>query len=145
MSEEKRIYVVVAETVDTPNGVVVQPCGRAIAQACHAIGKMEVNSRIYAARTQRNSGSRIGFDLEDFPFHEYTTIILAARDSKELAHVDLLLMRAGIERYSFTDTNALVYGEDTFVKTAIATAPIDLRSTIGVLDYLPLWSHSHDT
>lgn len=149
VSEDKRIYVVVAETVDTPNGVVVQPCGRAMAQACHSIGKMQVTSREYYAR-ERLSGMRIGGGglgdfWEDFPFQECATIILAARDSAEISHVDFLLMKSGVERYSFCDTNDAVYGESARIMTAVCTVPVDPNKMVGILDYLPLWSHSRDT
>lgn len=142
MSEEKRIYVVVAETVDTPNGVVVQPCGRAMAQACHAVGKMQVTRRIYHARDLREIGEVL--DFEDLPFEECTTIILAARDSKELEHVNLLLANKGIARHLFADNNDAVYGEHARIATALATAPISPTEVYGVLDYLPLWGHSHE-
>jgi hypothetical protein len=141
LSEEKRIYVVVAQTVDTPNGVIIQPCGRAIAQACHAIGKMQVTSRIYHARDVQGIGGRL--DFEDMPFEEYTTIVLAARDSKELEHVNFLLATKGIPRHMFADNNDAVYGEHARICTALATVPVSPISIYGVLDYLPLWGHSH--
>lgn len=144
MSEEKRIYVVVAETVDTPNGRIKQPCGRAMAQACHAVGKMQVTSRIYRARDAERAPTTARLGLEDMPFRECTTIILAARDSKELSHVELLLAREGINRYNFWDTNGEVYGAsesegDAHIMTALAIEPIEPIKVYGILNYLPLW------
>lgn len=137
--EEKRIYVVVAETVDTPNGVVVQPCGRAMAQACHAVSTMEVQRRI-DWRHETGSTEHL---ME--PLQERTTIILAARDSKELAHVDFLLMKNGIRRFSFSDVNDAVYGENLRVMTAVCTIPVSSGEVYSILDYLPLWSHGKCT
>lgn len=140
MSEEKRIYVVVAETVDTPNGRITQPCGRAMAQATHARAKMEITSRIYQ---QRESERRIG--IEDMAFVENTAIMLAARDSKELEHVYNLLAQRGIMRFPFFDRNEPVYGmaehvaEAAQIMTAIATVPTEPSKVLFTLDYLPLW------
>lgn len=136
MSDEaKRIYVVVAETVDTPNGIVVQPCGRAMAQACHVVSKMEVQRRIYRYRETDE------IDHLRMPFEEWPTIILAARDSKELEHINQLLMWRGVLRHSFSDTNDAVYGEKLRVMTAVCTNPVSASEVYGILDYLPLWSH----
>jgi len=73
MSEEKRIYVVVAETVDTPNGVAVQPCGRIAAQCAHVVSQMQVFRHHLAAPEV--------VDIYGL-LKPSTTIVLAARDSK---------------------------------------------------------------
>lgn len=136
MSDEaKRIYVVVAETVDTPNGVVVQPCGRAMAQACHVVSKMQIQQRI----DWHHKYDQMVHFLS--PPEECTTIILTARDSKELEHVNQLLMWRDVRRHTFSDTNDAVYGENLRVMTAICTNPVLPADVYGILDYLPLWSH----
>lgn len=127
MNEEKRIYVVVAETVYTPNGVVVQPCGRVIAQACHVVSKM----RLEHARATGN-----------LLFKPFTAIILSASDNRAL--YDLVetiqcdLDEVGVT--SFLDANREVYGVGGF-RTAICTYPVTASELGSVLEHLPLWSH----
>lgn len=136
MTEEKRIYVVVSETVDTPKGVITQPAGRLAAQACHATSRMRM------ARMQQKL-SKIKTDKEikehELVKESITTIVLGARDSKELGHIEFLLNKAGLEYEAFTDTNEEAYGKAS-VFTALATYPIAKSEVEGILDYLPLWA-----
>lgn len=133
MSEDRRIYVVVAETVDTPSGMVIQPCGRVAAQCAHVVSQMRVESLVRE------------WMVPGFSFFPITTIILAARDSKELEHVLSLLNKASIAVTVFRDTNPSVYGTEDEVTTAICTTAVKQIDMVGILDYLPLWSHSRDT
>lgn len=116
--EEKRIYVVVAGTIQTPR-TVIQPPGRQIAQACHVVSKLRntMNSMV------------IGFE-------PITTIILQARDSAELTHVQLLALKKKLQIEAFFDTNS-EYGDGEH-KTAIAFLATPGQANM-VCDYLPLW------
>lgn len=124
LTEEKRIYVVVAETVDTSNGVVVQPCGRIAAQCAHVVSKMRA--------------------VVDAGWCPITTIVLAARDSAEMEHVLHLINKDDdTETVTFHDTNSDVYGPGE-VLTAICTLPIEPWKLAGITDYLPLWEHGRN-
>ena len=118
--EEKRIYVIVAETIFTTNGKIIQPPGRQVAQACHAVGLF----RYQQARDRR-------------PYDPITTIVLQVRDTAELNHVYDLLLCKKIKRFLFRDTNP-EYGVREF-STAFCTEPVYKEQVEGILDYLPLW------
>jgi hypothetical protein len=137
MDVEKRIYVVVAATVNGWNhdGKVLkvdQPWGRQVAQCAHVVSKMRWNEAV-----------NFGYTTTDAPFKSITTIVLQARDSRELQHVSDLLRNSNVVVTDFFDTNP-DYGTSGFepfmsVKTAICTEPVEKFKTVGVLDYLPLW------
>lgn len=131
MIQEQRIYVVVAGTIQvpvTPNShkpplrTVVQPIGRQIAQACHAVS--------YLRHTEERKS------LQSVTFNPVTTIILQARDSSELGHVFSLLVRKRLQPILFSDDNP-EYGPGNW-PTALAVygTPKQIK---GALDYLPLW------
>jgi peptidyl-tRNA hydrolase len=138
----KRIYCIVAKHVVTPMGWHVdQPPGRLAAQAAHAVSK----ARLAMARKQVDRLGSLGrlhddewWDSVSMPI---TTIVLGARDIKELLHVEGLLYQVGIPVYLFYDTDQPDYGgEHVCVLTALATEPVDEGEVAGILDYLPLWS-----
>lgn len=124
--EEQRIYVVVAGAVKCLSRQVVQPPGRQIAQACHVVSKL---------RQAEYIKGKAWYEL----FMPITTIILQARDSAELRHVQtLLLSKRKLDAPTvFFDTNEPVYGPGE-VMTAIAILATK-KQTIGILDYLPMW------
>jgi hypothetical protein len=155
---EKRIFCVVANTVQAPLDVVVvtnplckwsyekllitedtktiqQPAGRLIAQAAHVVSKV----RVFMER-----GKPASLAMK-FTVEPITTIILAARDSFELNHVWGLLHHAKIKTHAFIDSQQPDYGFDADhlpsfeVRTAIATEPVFPEEVLGILDYLPLW------
>lgn len=131
MSEEKRIYVVVAETVQAPdNDVVIQPAGRIAAQVGHAVSKMW--SVLSASRCTTSS------------WEPTTTIILSARDSAELQHIQHVLTLARVDHVGFKDTNEEYgYSPDhkiNHVFTAVCTYPIEPKRRENLLDHLPLWT-----
>lgn len=131
LTEEKRIYVVVAETVDTSNGVIVQPCGRIAAQCAHVVSR----ARLELAE---KTGS---YDWEPI-----TTIVLAARDTAEMEHIHHLIHKdedEDVQGIAFYDTNSDVYGPGE-VLTAICTLPIEPWKLAGITDYLPLWKHGRN-
>ena len=129
MSEEKRIYVVVAATVqstdlDNPGKLrhVVQPMGRQIAQACHVVSKL-----------------RFRYPQEDISkdFQPATTIILQARDGKELSHNAYQLLNNHLRPVVFYDENLEAYGRlRPNTALAVFATPTEV---VGILDYLPLW------
>ena len=140
MNEEKRIYVIVAETVQNPlnyeftrdmpvrmitlpntdTKTIVQPKGRIAAQVAHVVSSMRMGAI-----------ERIGQEV-------HTTIILGVPDSYNLEFRAFLLAKNAVECYRFFDTNE-EYGVGR-VLTAICTEPIE-RSKLGfALDYLNLWS-----
>jgi hypothetical protein len=119
MKAEKRIYVVVAATVKTLKGVITQPVGRQVAQACHAVSKLRL------APWMAKYGGPV------------TTIVLQARDSAELHHVYQLAEKAKLRPVSFNDENKAVYGE---WDPSTAFAFLSTRPEIdGIADYLPIW------
>ena len=158
--EEKRIYVVVANTVQHPlydlrSGLkrgsltrsIVQVPGRQIAQACHAVRRMGHSMTIrmvlglfkHPPRTFKAAKEAIAA-IAHLSYEPITTIILSCRDSFELEHCyNLLRDVAGVEAYKFHDTNPEVYGDGDVV-TAFATVPVTASSMVGIIDYLPLWS-----
>ena len=141
----KRIYVVVAETVDTPltETTVVQIPGRMAAQAVHAASRMRMYRLLIEGSKlfKRNKGDYADVEaaMTDLAGEAITTIILSARDSRELEHVRRLLAKAKIKYATFEDTNDAVYGPGAVV-TALATVPVLPNKVNGILDYLPLWT-----
>jgi hypothetical protein len=129
--DDKRIYVVVAHTVNGLEGSVVeQPLGRQIAQACHAVS-LSRHEFIHHTRGRRS---------ETFP--NITTIILTARDTEEVRHLHKLLTAENIPFVAYQDENDEAYGVNHRPTTALATWPIESVDVRGILDYLPLWGSS---
>lgn len=124
-NNEKRIYIVVAGTVQSPTRSIVQPPGRQIAQACHAVSKLR-----HAMLT------RIHDETVVEEFEPITTIILHARDSWEIEHVYGLLHEAKLHPVFFHDSNPEYGGIE--LCTAISVLATKHEIT-GILDYLPLW------
>jgi hypothetical protein len=141
MSEERRIYVIVAETVQTPTVTpaandgperlllcptaatknIVQPRGRIAAQVAHVVSKMRLAAQ------------------DSVGFMPYTTIILSVPDSYQLQFRAFLLETTARTRaYRFYDTNE-EYGQDE-VLTAICTEPVFRKQLGFAFDYLNLWS-----
>ena len=140
MSEEKRIYVIVAETVQTDllglisvdkptrtilasttaTKTVVQPKGRIAAQVAHVVSKMRMST------------------VSDYGSAPYTTIILGVPDSYNLQLRDFLLEQNKVKVYRFRDENE-EYGKSS-ICTAICTEPITRTAAGYALDYLTLWS-----
>ncbi len=167
-SASKRIYCVVAQTVQWPIGVkevrepkagftrtalyrmegqnsINQPPGRLIAQASHAISLVSINIArkwVKLLAEKKNGLERVTDDaLFDALAQPITKIILEARDSFELLHTKALLDEREIPNYAFEDSNQIDYGNtQVSVTTAIATEPVSAEEVAGILDYLPLWS-----
>lgn len=141
--EEKRIYVVVAAKV-YGSTEVLQPPGRQVAQACHAVSLMRVMMALRMPLPRMSRGPRKG-QVDTSPATEpITTIVLQARDSNELSHIRFLLTAEDIPFEVFSDTNEEYgrgpAGELREVYTALATYPVEKVDVVGILDYLPLWA-----
>lgn len=142
--EESRIYVAVAGTVQVPAGrprrTVEQPAGRQIAQACHVVSKLRHD--MTAKRTPIDIGANLSI-LPDAlaPLSPITTIILQARDSAELRHVQNLLLKKKLNVVPFFDMNIEAYGAGETVMTAVAVYATK-KQVENILDYLPLWGAS---
>jgi hypothetical protein len=137
-SEETRIYVAVAATIQVPvvaNShkpplrTVVQPAGRQIAQACHVVSKLRHDQKL------PNEGMFVL--ASDNKFQAVTTIILQARDSAELSHIWSLAFHRRLNPIIFSDDNP-EYGPGSW-PTAVAMFATP-KQTKRILDYLPLWS-----
>jgi peptidyl-tRNA hydrolase len=130
----KRIYAVVALSVDTPVGTVVQVPGRMAAQAVHAVSRMKMH-RLLDAKTRGATTKK----LRQIANEGITTIVLACRDTRELRHIAFLLSKARIKHHWFEDVNPEVYGSGAW-QTALATGPVHRGTVEGILDYLPLFA-----
>ena len=100
MSEDRRIYAVVAGTIQPRTGIkrtVVQPAGRQIAQVAHVVSKL---------RQEMYVNEKVWYE----GFVAITTIVLQARDSAELNHVYNLLVKKKLNPVWFMDTNEFAYG-----------------------------------
>ena len=154
--EDKRIYCVVATTVQRPTGLSTcvengmwslrQPAGRLAAQAAHAVSKARM--AMLKHWVQPPNGIHPSYlnseDCETYwesMMQPITTISLGARDSFELIHVANLLEHDKIPVHKFIDSNQPDYGDmGISIMTAIATEPVKSEDIDGILDYLPLWS-----
>jgi hypothetical protein len=136
ITEEKRIYVVVPETIQTNVGYplggaifkgiqnVQMVPGRLMAQCAHVVSKM--------------------CWLMDDPMKEWeaiTTIVLAVRNTRELQKTfhELLLRTRDGEVVPFFDTNLEVYGTETPQFTTFCTTPVIKSDVDAALGHLELY------
>jgi len=160
MSEEPRIYVLVAETVQSPVQIqfgelkpapdtksVTQPKGRIAAQVGHVVSRMRACrlTDMYSAWAEAGTRSKnmkhlekLRSDMITESLAAYTTLIFGVQNSYELNFRHRLLDKIGLQVYSFYDENE-EYG-DIPVCTAICTEPTTRAKVSPALDYLPLWS-----
>jgi peptidyl-tRNA hydrolase len=147
---EKRIFVVVAHTVDTPTGIVVQVPGRMAAQGGHALSRMKMHRLLDDIERTYRIANKIAKKLGDktevignwrkIADRKITTIWLACRDSQELQHIADNLDRVGVGYYDFEDENDNLYGVGWHPRTALAAVPAAPERLEGITDYLPLWT-----
>ena len=133
---ELRIYAIVARSVKPVSRSIVQTDGRMAAQASHA----EATLRHWNADFPK-----------DKPFRNLATIILEARDQKELNHIEGLINRdytyanpsnqnAGAQFVNYFDHNPEVYGTENSILTSMAVYG-DPDKLVWLLDYLPLFPY----
>lgn len=104
-------------------------CGRAAAQAGHAVSKLK-------ASYLECCGLLPSFMID----HPITNIVLKARDSEELKHILKLADAKNLHCVEFWDEGEKTYGTKGDVLTAIAIGPVESSIDVsGVSDYLPLW------
>lgn len=134
-SQEKRIYVVVAEqyqkmlfwgSAEPMFALADHPPGRIVAQVAHVVSKM----RICMIR------DLMAPCIPD----PITTIVLSARNDKELKLLSLFMIEGHMAFESFHDENHHDYGSHNRSLTALCTYPTTPSSVDGILDHLPLWS-----
>lgn len=161
---EKRIYVIVAETVQNPvahkylspthyvlrptveTKTVVQPIGRIGIQIGHVVSKMRMHRIVDMIQNSRAKNTLLWVgDMREQADEAITSISLSVPDSYQLEFYHSLL-RKKFRIYSFFDTNE-EYGVGA-VKTAICTEPVEPSKLYGITDYLPLWGkheRNHET
>jgi hypothetical protein len=151
--EEKRIYVVIAETVQNPVAMkyiapkhyvlaetpetktIVQPKGRIGAQIGHVTSKM----RMYRLNEMHREWKLAElWRISEEPDTAITTIVLAVPDSYSLEFREYLIRSTGVKVYNFYDQNIEAYGPGG-VKTAFCTVPVEKSKLVGAMDYLELW------
>lgn len=129
--EDKRFYVIVPETVQTELVSKQMEVGRLMAQLMH-MGR--------AVERRRASAN--------LPYEDVTTIILAARNTKELnkVHSELEIVRqvpgSNVPAFPlsiYRDHNPLVYQTPERVLTALCVGPIEKSVVDGVIGHLELY------
>jgi hypothetical protein len=123
VNEEKRIYLVVAETVQTAKGTVTQSCSQIAAQCAHVVSMMRHKLLQQAGPTA---------------FVPFTTIILSTKDDQGLLSA---WASCPVRYVRFFDTNSDAYGPGESVMTALCTFPVEPSEMRGEFDHLPLWCH----
>jgi hypothetical protein len=156
---EKRIYVIVPETVQHPLSLgghvghtvivprhdtitIVQPKGRIAAQVGHVTSRMRMRRMVEeVAKSERTRRRKLWVPclekLYGMAEEPITTIVLAVPDSYQLEFRQGLLEKAKIPVWVFFDMNE-EYGPGS-VKTAICTEPVEREKLYGIIDYLELW------
>jgi peptidyl-tRNA hydrolase len=157
VSPEKRVYVVVAETVQSGveyrgNGWALIPnpelsrstnqvCGRISAQVAHVVSKMQVSRVLYEIEKNKTPLDL----LYMYALEPITTIVLTVRDSLELYHIWNILAQSKLDVTDFMDENPKMYGTTDKILTAICTGPINPELLQGLTTHLPLWKHGKAT
>ncbi len=135
-----RIVVAVAKTLiyskdGQPASYKMEP-GRQIAQACHAVSALKLRfCEMQDAPGAHDLRKHVVTVMEN----PITTIVLQARDTKEIIHLAAMCEDKGLLHFCFADDNEDVYGTTERIPSAIAIGPVDAKYLLGVTDYLPLW------
>lgn len=135
--EEKRIYVVIADQFTHRgfynNDITApyfyegsHPAGRLAAQVGHVVSKMRTMEIIESL-------------IEPKDFEPITTIVLSARNAKEIEMLYKIMLFVLGKGEIFYDTNDADYGKDMKNATAVCTYPVFKHAVEGILDHLPLW------
>jgi peptidyl-tRNA hydrolase len=110
--------------------------GRIAAQVGHAVSKLKL---AYAEQVVMSGKAELKNVVVSLMENPITSIVLEARDSKELLHIGALLEKEGIHFVSFEDTNPSIYGQGVRVYTALSIGPLFDWMVVGITDYLYLW------
>jgi peptidyl-tRNA hydrolase len=110
--------------------------GRIAAQVGHAVSKLKLAYAEKMVRTGATNYEKLVVDLMENPI---TSIVLEARDSKELIHIVDLLFEKNVHFVSFEDTNSQIYGQGNMVCTALSIGPCFDWMLTGITDHLYLW------
>jgi peptidyl-tRNA hydrolase len=129
--DKSRIYVIVTPIVKIPKGTYRMEPGRIMAQVAHASSKLKFG---YALSNNAPKDWMVAFYRQSV-----TTIVLLARDQKELLHINNLTILANPSLYAemYEDENEAVYGTKDLVLTAVAIGPTNKDAVVGICDYLP--------
>jgi peptidyl-tRNA hydrolase len=129
--DKSRIYVIVTPIVKIPKGIYRMEPGRIMAQVAHASSKLKFG---YALSNNAPKDWMVAFYRQSV-----TTIVLLARDQKELLHINNLTILANPSLYAemYEDDNEAVYGTKDPVLTAVAIGPTNKDAVVGICDYLP--------
>lgn len=114
-------------------------CGRAAAQAAHAVSKLKLS---YIAEHCQGGQTDQAYGLVlKVMAKKVTTITVKARDTAELQHIEHLLEIKKMHSAKFYDENPQFYGDviGGEVLTAIAIGPYKTEEFYGITNYLPLW------
>jgi len=138
--EGTRIVVAVAKTLSySKNGVPatykMEP-GRQIAQACHAVSALKLRYCEEQYSPGAHDLRKMVIQVMENPI---TTIVLQARDTKEIIHIAEMCEEKGLLHFCFSDDNEAVYGTTDRIPSAVAIGPIHANRLVGITDYLPLW------
>jgi hypothetical protein len=131
--EEKRIYILVPQTVDIGRGLTIdmEP-GRLMAQCSHVSRKME---------NEEAQKSLYHPDMQTIePYQEITTIVLSVRNSRELEFMYKQLYGVPWPVFRFEDINPEFYGHKSRVLTAVCTAPMPVSLANKYLGHLELYA-----
>lgn len=135
VSLEKRIYVVVVQSVTADSarfGIPTRhdiPTGMQAAQAAHVVSKMVLDR---AGNKMRKAV------LQPCRFTPTTTIVLSARNTKEMWKIWSELGEEDFYSTYFEDTNSNFYDNNGKFITAICTEPITANLAERALGHLEL-------
>lgn len=133
-----KTVTIIADTVSWFDGesehMRTMETGRAMAQAGHAISDLKLS---YILEFKYPNKEELEEAVRDMCNVSITSIILKARDRKELDHVYDLCVENDLHVIEFWDEDK-VYGNNK-VLTAISIGPVYSSKLRGITDYLPLW------
>lgn len=125
---DKRFYVIVPETVDTPVGPYSMEVGRVMAQTFHL------------GRTSEHKQQTC-----DEIYQDVTTIVLVVRNSKELDKVLKELTELQVQSNeefpvnAYRDHNPPVYGTEDRILTAVGVGPVEKVMVDVAIGHLELY------
>lgn len=138
---QARIVVAVADClqykIDGDDREYWMEGGRQMAQACHAVSALKLRYIEEAIRYRAETDClKLVIQMMENPI---TTIVVRARDTRELLHINHLAEQEERLHFMFADDNKRVYGTDERIPSAIAVGPLMPQQFTGITDYLPLW------